>query len=199
MKILRVFAAVSLLNALGACARPPQADIDGARAAMETASRNPDVVIYAPESLRRAQEKLGALDAEITLQEKRAALSRNYDAADALAKDAAALAVQAGAEAAAAKRQVAADAAGLVEEIGSTIPAFESKVWAAKRVPRIKLDLITPLQLVPDQARSAVDQARRDIAAGAFAAAKARLMAAKDQILSSEEIIIEQTRIARSR
>jgi hypothetical protein len=61
------------------------------------------------------------------------------------------------------------------------------------------MDIIAPLQLVPEQARAAVDDARKDIATGEFAAAKARLMAAKDQLSSSAETITEQTRIARSR
>lgn len=199
MRIARAFAAVTLLSVLAACAEPPQAEIDAARAALDAASRNSDVVTYAPDALRSAQEKMNALNAEIALQAKRSALSRSYDDAASLAREAAALAARAGGDAVAAKQQVASDAAGLVEEVTEAIPGFESKVWAARRVPRIKLDIIAPLQLVPDQARAAVDDARKDIASGAFAAAKARLMAAKDQLSSSEETITEQTRIARSR
>ena len=199
MKIARVFAIAALLSVLAACAHPPQAEINAAHAALESASRNPDVITYAPDALRRAQEKLNALDEEISLQAKRSGLSRNYDAAGALATEASDLSARAGTEAVAAKQQIADDAAGLVGAVTAAIPAFESKVWAAKRVPRIKLDIITPLQLVPDQARAAVDDARKDIASGDFAAAKARLMAAKDQLLSSEETITEQTRIARGR
>jgi hypothetical protein len=199
MKIARVFAIAALLSALAACAHPPQAEIDAAHAALESASRNPDVITYAPDALRRAQEKSSALDEEISLQAKRSGFSRNYDAAAALAREASDLSARAGTEAVAAKQQIADDAAGLVDTVTAAIPAFESKVWAAKRVPRIKLDIIAPLQLVPDQARAAVDDARKDIASGAFAAAKARLMAAKDQLSSSEETITEQTRIARGR
>jgi hypothetical protein len=199
MRIARAFAAVAFLSVLVSCAHPPQAEIDSAHAALDAAARNADVIIYAPDALRSAQEKINALDAEIAAQARRPAMSRSYDAAGSLAKEAAALADRAGVNAVAAKQQVATDAAGLVEEVAAAIPGFESKVWAAKRVPRIKLDLIAPLQLVPDQARTAVDDARKDIAAGAFAAAKARLMAARDQLSSSEETITEQTRIARSR
>ncbi|MGA2379514.1 MAG: hypothetical protein ABSG85_09415 [Spirochaetia bacterium] len=199
MRIARAFAAVTLLSVLAACAEPPQAEIDAARAALDAASRNSDVVTYAPDALRSAQEKMDALNAEIALQAKRSALSRSYDDAASLARETAALAARAGGDAVAAKQQVASDAAGLVEEVTEAIPGFESKVWAARRVPRIKLEIIAPLQLVPDQARAAVDDARKDIASGAFAAAKARLMAAKDQLSSSEETITEQTRIARSR
>ncbi len=188
-----------LLSALVACVQPPQADIDAARAALDAASRNPDVVTYAPDTLRLAQERMNALNVELESQGKRSPLSRSYDTASAMARETAALAARAGTDADAAKQQTARDAAGLVEEVTAAIPSFESKVWAARRVPRIKLDVIAPLQLVPDQARAAVDDARRDIASGAFAAAKARLMAARDQLSSSEETITEQTRIARGR
>jgi len=199
MRIARALAAAALLTLLAACAHPPQAEIDAARAALDAASRSEDIVTYAPDSLRRAQEKMNALEAELALQARRSALSRSFDAAAGLARDTAALAAQAGTEAAADKQQVAAEAAALVDEVTAAIPTFESKVWAAKRVRRINLDIITPLQLVPEQARTAVDDARKDIASRAFAAAKARLMAAKDQLSSSEETITEQTRIARGR
>jgi hypothetical protein len=199
MKIARVFAVAALLSALAACAHPPQAEIDAAHAALDAALRNPDVVTYAPDALRRAQEKLNALDEEVALQARRSGLARSYDAAAALAKEATDLSTHAVTDAVAAKQQIADDAAGLVDAVTAAIPTFESKVWAAKRVPRIKLDVIAPLQLVPDQARAAVENARKDIASGAYAAAKARLMAAKDQLSSSEETITEQTRIARGR
>src|SRR5271157_1710924 len=174
MRIVRALAVVAFLSALVSCVQPPQAEIDAARAALDSASRNPDVVTYAPDTLRLAQERMNALTAEVGSQEKRSPFSRSYDAAAAMARETAALAARAGTEAVATKQQVATDAAGLVEEITAAIPGFESKVWAAKRVPRIKLDVIAPLQLVPDQARTAVDDARKDIASGAFAAAKAR-------------------------
>ncbi len=199
MRIVRAFAAVALVTALASCVQPPQVQIDAARAALDGASRNPDVVTYAPDTLRLAQERMNALTVEVESQEKRSPFSRSYDAAAAMARETSAIAARAGTDAAAAKQQAAADAAGLVEEVSAAIPGFESKVWAAKRVPRIKLDIIAPLQLVPEQARTAVDDARKDIASGAFAAAKARLMAARDQLSSSEETITEQTRIARGR
>ncbi len=195
----RSLAVAALLFALAACAHPPQAAVDAARAALETASRNPDVVTYAPDALRGAQDKMGVLEAELARQSRRSALTRNYDVSAALAQEAADLAASAAAAADTAKKQVASDAAALVDEVTAAIPTFESKVWRARGVRGIKLDVIAPLALVPNQARAAVDEARRDIASGAFASAKARLMAAKDQLSASEETITEQIRIARSR
>jgi hypothetical protein len=198
-RAMAVAALLSALSVLTACARPPQAAVDAARAAMDSASRNPDVVTYAPDVLRNAQDKMNALDAELARQACRSALARNYEASAALAQEAAALAASAAGAADATKEQVASDAASLVDEVTAAIPSFESKVWRARGVRGIKLDVIAPLALVPDQARAAIDEARKDIASGAFASAKARLMAAKDQLSSSEETITEQVRIARSR
>jgi hypothetical protein len=187
------------LLCIASCAKPPQAEIDASKAAMDAAAKNPDVVTYAPDSLRVAQEKMAALDAEISVQAKRTVLSRNYDLTKALAVEAAEDARKATADAVAAKEQVARDASSLVEEVTTAIPLFESKVWAARRVPRIKMDFITPLVLLPSHARAAVADAQKDLSGGAFATAKAKLMAVKDQLSSSEETITEQTRIARSR
>jgi hypothetical protein len=187
------------LLCIAACAKPPQAEIDAAKTALDAASKNPDVVTYAPDSLRVAQEKMAALDTELAAQARRTALSRGYDLCRSLAQEAEEDARKAGADAVATKEQVARDASSLVEEVAAAIPLFESKVWAARRVPRIKLDFIARMGLLPAQARATVADAQKDIGEGAFATAKAKLNAVKDQLASSEETITEQTRIARSR
>ncbi len=199
MRVTRLFVLFAVIVLLASCAQPPQAEIDAAKAAMDATAKSADVVTYAPDELRSAQEMLAALDAEVAAQARRSALSRNYDRTRVLARDAAAAAAKTLTTAAAAKEQVAREAASLADELTASIPQFESKVWAAKRVPRIKLDVILPLGLLPEQARAVVQDARQDISAGAFATAKAKLQAVKDQLSACEETITEQTRIARSR
>ena len=199
MRYMRPLVFFVTLICIASCAKPPQEEIDASKAALDAAAKNPDVVTYAPDSLRVAQEKMAALDGEISKQAKRTALSRNYDLTTSLALEAAADARKATADAAATKEQVARDASSLVEEVTTAIPAFESKVWAARRVPRIKMDFIAPLALLPSQARATLADAQKDIDGGAFATAKAKLMAVKDLLSSSEETITEQTRIAKSR
>ena len=198
MKLLRSIMVLAAVLCIASCAHPPQAEIDAAQAAMDAAAKNADVVTYAPDSLRVAQEKMAELGAEIAAQARRSALSRNYDAARSLALEAGADTRRAVADAATAKEQVARDASALVEEVSAGIPQFESKVWAAKRVPRIRLDVITPMGLIPQQARTTIEEANKDIAAGSYAAAKAKLMAVKDTLSSCQETILEQVRIARS-
>jgi hypothetical protein len=198
MKLLRSIIVLAAVLCIASCAHPPQAEIDAAQAALDAAAKNADVVTYAPDSLRVAQEKMAELGAEIAAQARRSALSRTYDTATSLALEAGADARRAIADAAAAKRQVARDASALVEEVSAGIPQFESKVWAAKRVPRIRLDVINPMGLIPQQARTTIEDANRDIAAGSYAAAKAKLMAVKDKLSNCQETILEQTRIAHS-
>jgi hypothetical protein len=198
MKLLRSIMVFAAVLCFASCAHPPQAEIDDAQAALDAAAKNADVVTYAPDSLRVAQEKMAELRTEIAAQARRSVLSRRYDAAKSLALQAGSDARRAVADAAKAKEQVARDANALVEEVSAGIPLLESKVWAARRVPRIRLDVITPMGLIPQQARTTVEEANRDIAAGSYASAKAKLMAVKDTLSSCQETILEQTRIARS-
>jgi hypothetical protein len=199
MKKARSIVPALMVLLVCACASPPQAEIDAAKAALTAALQNPDVITYAPDALRAAQDQMSALDAELAAQAKRSAVSRNYDASRTLAAQAAAQARAAVETAATAKQQVAQEASALVDEVTAAIPPFESRVWTAKRVPRIRLDVITPLQQLPEQARATILDAQKDIASGAFAAAKAKLSAVRDQLSASTETITEQTRIARSR
>ncbi len=199
MKKSRWLVSGLLVLLLAACASPPQADIDAAKAALAAALQNPDVITYAPDALRAAQDRMNSLDAELAAQAKRSALSRNYDLARSLAEQAAVDARTAGETAASSKQQVALEASALVDEVTAAIQPFESRVWAAKRVPRIKMDVIMPLQQLPDQARATVLDAQKDIAAGAFAQAKAKLSTVRDALSESSQTITEQTRIARSR
>jgi hypothetical protein len=199
MKHLRLIIIVAAAFGMAACAKPPQAEIDAARAAVQTAANSSDILTYAPDSLRAAQDKMDALSAELASQQRKSPLSRSYIAASRLAQLVVAASQQAAADAETSKQQVAKDAASLIEKIGAEIPDFEAKVWTAKRVRGIRLDAITPLGLVADQARLALDDARKDLDAGAFAAAKAKAMAVSDWLSQGEETITEQTRVAKNR
>jgi hypothetical protein len=199
MRRSRAFYALVGAVLLASCTNPPQAAIDAAKNALGAAGRSADVVTYAPDSLRAAREAAASLDSELAAQMKKPSIMRRFDSVQVLADEARKAAETAVSDAAAAKAQVAQDAAALIDEVSTSASTVESKVWAAKRVPRIKLDLIANAALAPTQARATVVDARKDIDAGAFATAKAKLLAAKDQLALSEETLLEQTRIARSR
>ncbi len=199
MRGSRTLLAAAAVLLLASCSRLPQAEIDAARTALAAAAENVDVVTYAPDSLRAAQEKASALDAALAAQMQKPGFLRRFDAVQGLAGAVSQAAAKAISDAASAKSQVAMDAAVLADEVETRIPTVEYKVWAAKRVPRIKLDVITAHAQDTADARATVADARRDIDSGAFAAAKAKLLAANDKLTSLEEIIVEQTRIAQAR
>lgn len=199
MHYLRVFGICALVLAVGACAKLPQADIDAARAAVRAAISNPDVLIYAPDSLRAAQEKLAALESELASQQKKSPVARGYDRLTALARESVVAGQSALNDAQTSKLQAARDAASLIEKIGTTLPDFESKIWSAKRVRGIDLKKISDLAVEVGQQRFVIDDARKDLDAGSFAAARAKAMAVQVWLSDGQEKITEQTRIARSR
>jgi soluble cytochrome b562 len=199
MHHLRVFGVCAIVLAVGACAKLPQADVDAARAAVEAAISNPDVLTYAPDSLRAAQEKLASLESELASQQKKSPVARGYDRLQALAREAVVAGQSALNDAQTSKQQAARDAASLIEKIGTTLPDFESRIWSARRVRGIDMKNISDLAFGVDQQRLVIDDARKDLDAGSFAAARAKAMAVQDWLSRGEERITEQTRIARAR
>jgi len=182
---------------LGACEKPPQAEIDAAAKAYENSATNPDVITYAPDSLRDAQAKLAALRAEVDAQEKKGGLSRRYETAKTMAGEARTAAESAETEAVRSKEQARTDATILLAGFADSISAFESKVWSAKRIRGIKIeaDILTLAQ----SARTAVADADRDLAAGLYAAAKAKALTIQKQLADGEARVSKAVRLARGR
>jgi hypothetical protein len=196
MKHLGVlFAAAAIM--LGSCQKPPQAESDAALAAFETAASNPDAVTYAPDSLRAAQEKLDAMRAELDAQARKGSLLRNYDAATVLARDAKSAAEKALTDATRTKGQVKSDAESLFAGFATSIPEFEGKVWAARRVRGIKLDADIPT--LAEASRAAVVDAEKDFQAGSYAAAKAKALTVQERLRDGETRINEAIRLAKAR
>jgi predicted kinase len=196
MKRVGILLAVAMI-ALGSCQKPPQEAINAARAVYETAAGNPDTLTYAPDSLRAAQEKLSALSAELDVQSKKGSLLRAYDQTTKLAHDAQSAANKAISDAALAKEQARAEAESLFTALDASIPEFETKVWAAKRVRGIKLDQDIPT--LAQDARTAIADARTDYDAGSFAAAKAKALTIQERLKDGEARINEATRLAKKR
>jgi hypothetical protein len=196
MKYLGLFLAACVLL-LTACDKPPQAEIDAATKAFQDASHTPDVLTYAPDSLRAAQEKLEALNTELDSQAKKGPLGRRYAQAGALAQEARAAAEQAVADGAHAKEQAKADAASLLENLSGAIPTFETKLWSAKRVRGIKLD--QEILGAAEGARAAVADAQKDYIAGSFAAARAKALTVQEALEDTESRITEAVRLSRKR
>ena len=106
MRYAKVFLPIVLVLLIGACAKPPQADIDAARTAVANAAKNADIVAYAPDTLKSAQDKLAQMETELT--------AKHYDKVKALALDAKATAGTAANDAATGKEKAQADATALI-------------------------------------------------------------------------------------
>jgi protein TonB len=153
MRVMAGFPAIALGLALTVtgCAAPPAADVDAAKAAVDTAVTN-GADQYAAESLKAAQDARAALDAELAAQD--AKWFKSYDRTRDLAVAAKAAGDKAAADALAARQQADAAAA---KEIAAA-EAREKAKAAAVRVggkikPPIKMNDVAPVY--PEIARNA--------------------------------------------
>ena len=188
MKYLKVLIPVVLvLLALGACAKPPQADIDAARAAVASAAKNDDVMAYAPDTLKSAQDKLAQMETELG--------AKHYDKVKTLALDAQATAGSASNDAAKNKEKAQADASTLVDAMKKALPDAEAKIATAKRVRGIKLDFKALGQQLTD-AKAAVADAEKDLVAGSFASALQKATAIQAQLNDAEKVASDAVQAA---
>ena len=180
MKYLRVLIPVALVLAVAACAKPPQADIDAARASVDAAAKNADVVAYAPDTLKSAQDKLAQMDTELT--------AKHYDKVKTIAQDAKATADSAAGIAATNKQKAQADATTLIDSLKTALPDASKKLAAAKKVRGVKLDFAGLTKQIND-AKTALADADKDLAAGDFASALQKATAIQTQLTDGEKLI----------
>jgi Domain of unknown function (DUF4398) len=187
MKLAKVFLPIVLALVVGACAQPPKADIDAARAAVATAGKNADIVAYAPDTLKAAQDKLAQMETELT--------AKHYDKVKSLALDAKATAETAANDAAKGKEKAQADATALIAALKKALPDASRKVAAARQVRGIKLDFAA-LNRQLAGAQAAVADADKDLADGNFASALQKAMAVQAQLSDSEKAIADAIQAA---
>ena len=190
MSSLKIMVPVLLVLALFACAKPPQADIDAARAAVAAAAKNPDIVAYAPDTLKSAQDKLAQMDTELG--------AKHYDKVKTLALDAKAAAEAAVNDAARNKQKAQADARTLIDALKKAIPDAEKKAAAARNVRGIKLDFGALAKQLSD-AKAAVADADKDFAAGNFADALRKAIAVQNQLNDGEKAVSDAVQAAAAR
>jgi hypothetical protein len=184
-----VFAALLILG-LFACAKPPQAEIDAAKAAVAKAAANSDVVTYAPELLARAQDALSRMQAELT--------AKKYDKVKTLALEASAAAEKAITEAVANKEKVKAEAVALIAAMKKAIPEAEKTIAAAKRIPRTGLDFAALAKAIAG-ARSSLTAAEADQTNGNFMAALNKASAVQTALADGERTVATAVQAATKR
>ena len=181
-----VFAALLILG-LFACAKPPQAEIDAAKAAVAKAAANSDVVTYAPELLARAQDALSRMQAELT--------AKKYDKVKTLALEASAAAEKAITEAVANKEKVKADAAALIAAMKKKLPEAEKTIAAAKRIPKTGLDFAA-LAKALTSARASITGADADYANGNYMAAYNKATSVQTALADGERTVANAVQAA---
>jgi hypothetical protein len=187
MKYAKPVLAAVLILGLFACAKPPQAEIDAAKAAVAKAAANSDVVTYAPEALARAQDALSRMQTELT--------AKHYDKVKTLALEASAAAEKAISEALANKEKVKADAAALIAAMKKALPEAEKTIAAAKRIPRTGLDFTALAKALAD-ARTSLAGAEADQANGNFMAALNKASAVQTALADGERTVANAVQAA---
>ncbi len=189
-RYLKVILPVLVVLAVAACAKPPQADIDAARAAVANAAKNADVVAYAPDTLKSAQDKLAQMDTELA--------AKHYDKVKTIALDARATAETALNDAARNKEKAQADAATLIDALKKALPDAGRKLAAAKRVRGVKLNF-AGLTAGLAAAKTSLANADRDLAAGDFASALQKANAVQATVNDTERAASDAVQAATSR
>ncbi|MDP3180038.1 MAG: DUF4398 domain-containing protein [Spirochaetaceae bacterium] len=173
MKIVRLFAFVLIALFIVSCARPPQAELNAAKAAVEKASQDPDVERYAAEDLARAREALSRAQTDVQ--------ARRYDKAKASALEASAAAAKALADAPAAKARAKDAAAAQIAELKAAIPEAEKLIVSTKKVKTVRLDSAAAAKIIA-AAKAALEEAERDYLAGDYIGAQGKAEGAKNSI-----------------
>jgi hypothetical protein len=190
MRYLKVLIPVVLAAALFACAKPPQADIDAAKAAVATAAQNADIVAYAADTLKTAQDELSQMQSELD--------ARHYDKVKSLALEARSAAESAVNDASKGEEKTQADAATLIDTLKKSLPEASRMVAAAKRIKGVKLDF-SAISAQLSAARTAVADAEKDLAAGEFAAALQKATVVQAQLADGQKAVADAEQAAKKK
>ena len=147
MRVIVGFRAIALCLALAiaaaGCGAPPAAEVDAAKAAVDTAVTN-GADQYAAESLKAAQDARAALDAELAAQE--AKWFKSYDRTRDLSVAAKAAGDKAAADALAAKQQADAAAAKQIAAAAAREKAKAAAIRVGGKIkPPIKMNDVAPV------------------------------------------------------
>ena len=165
------------LVALVACAKPPQQQIDAAKAALD-AAKQAQADVYAPESLKAAEDKAAALDAELATQQSK--FFKSYKLATQLTTELQQLADTAKTDAVAGKEKAKADAEAAIAAADASVTAAKESLGKAPKGKGSKADLEAMTADV-DAAAQAIEAAKADMTGEKYFDAKSKADGAKAQ------------------
>lgn len=177
MKKLMYALVVVALIGLIACAKPPQQEIDAAKAALN-AAKQAEADVYAPESLNAAKQKEKQLDDELAAQQNK--FFKSYKVATQLCSELKAAAEKAKADAVAGKEKAKADAEAAISAAEQAITTATEDLKKAPKGKGSQADL-AQMQADLDAATKAVEDAKADMGAEKYLDAKSKAENAKSQ------------------
>jgi hypothetical protein len=183
--ILISIVAVTLLLLVG-CAKPPEAEIAAANAAMTTL-RTAEAETYAPQALKTATDTLNAANSAKAEADAKFALFRSYKKAAALYKSAEKYAAQATQDAAAGKERARVEVTELMNQVTAALAVADSVLAKAPVGKGNKADI----ELIKNDlaaAHNALPAAQRDIDATKYMVAKPKL----DSIMNKTKSIMQE-------
>lgn len=183
-----------LVVTLNGCSKPPQANIDAAKGAVESA-RSAEAGTYAQASLRSAEDSLAQLDAELKAQEDKFALFRSYKHADELAAAAKAAGEKASVDAASGKEQRKNEAQAAINDAKTSLDEANAALATAPTGKGTQADLAT-MKADLEGVASAITEAEGMMASEKYMDAKAKADAAK-QTTQSVKTAVEDAKAAK--
>jgi hypothetical protein len=178
-KIKWLIPALTIL-VLIACAKPPQAEIDAAKAAVAKAAQNADVVTYAPDSLKAARDALDKMQSALD--------AKQYDKTKAAAVEAVAAATKAEEDARANKEAVKTEASALIEAVKKALVDTDKTIQSAKKARGLKLDFKALDKDIADGKKSIADAAM-DFESGSFLTARDKAKAVQTKLADDEKLV----------
>ncbi len=175
-KVCYALLALALIGLI-ACAKPPQKEIDAAKAALN-AAKQAEADIYAPESLKAAKDKESQLDTELANQQNK--FFKSYKVAAQLCTELKSLAEKAKADAVAGKEKTKTEAQELITAAETAITTATEDLKKAPKGKGSQADLAA-MQGDLDAATAALNEAKELMNTEKYLDAKAKAESAKTQ------------------
>ena len=180
MKRLIVFAfSIVAVLLVTSCAKPPDAQIQQAGAALEAAEAA-GAQKYAPDAWNRAKQAMEGLNAELSAQDQKFRLFRNFNSARTLAEEATNAANQAKTEADKKKAQLRTDITKMVADVKSSLQSARTQLSGLPRTAAVNT---ANLRSRLDAAEGLLDKAQSEMVAERFDSAMASAGEARDSVV----------------
>jgi DNA repair exonuclease SbcCD ATPase subunit len=190
MKRLFVFAvAIAVAVLVGSCAKIPEEQIQQAEAALEAAEAA-GAQRYAPDAWSRAKQSMERLNAELSAQDEKFSLFRNFKTAKTLADEAVAAANQAMAEAEDKKAQLRTEIAKMIADVKGSLQSARNQLSGLTAAAALST---ASLRAKLDESGRLLDKAQLEMDGQRFDSAMASASEARDKIV---EVLREIERVA---